>query len=117
MKKTLVARCVARDNISCMSNFKYDAPIANDQALNGNTASFVCTVDHRSYFPLWTVDPADEATVLAVAKVMVASSNENAIGGEHRFSTDTAAGTVTVITAGLGVSLFLLQQTALTSTR
>ena len=109
MKKTLVARCVARDNISFISNLKYDAPIANDPASNGNTASFVRTVDHRPYFPLWTVDPADEATVLAVAKVMVASSNKNATGGDHRLSTDTVVGTVTVNTAGLTKALFKVE--------
>ena len=109
MKKTLVARCVARDNISFISNLKYDAPIANDPASNGNTASFVRNVDRRPYFPLWTVDPADEAMVPAVAKVMVASSHKNTTGGEHHLSRDTSAGTVTVITAGLTKALFKVE--------
>ena len=111
MKKTFVVRCVARDNISFISNFKYNAPIANDLAPNGNTASLVLvrTVDHRPSFPLWTVDPADEAMVLAVAKVMVASSNKNATGGDHRLSTDTVVGTVTVNTAGLTKALFKVE--------
>ena len=40
-----------------ISNVKYDSPIANDLASNGNTSSLVLvrTVDHRPYVPLLTV--------------------------------------------------------------
>ena len=78
---------------------------------HGYTASLVLvrTVDHRPYFPLWTVDPANKVMVLAVAKVMVACSNKNATGGDHRLSMVTAAGMVTVITAGLTNALFKVE--------
>jgi hypothetical protein len=76
-----------------------------------NASSFMRTVESRPYFPLLRVVPTDVASVLEVAKLVVATNKNGTsaapvAAGEGRPTPDHGEEKVTVITGGLTNALF-----------
>lgn len=77
---------------------------ANNTAdANNSSALFMRTVEDRPYFPLLNVDPSNNATIIEIANVLVASCNNNKRNGGD---SGGGFGNCTVITGGLTNALF-----------